>query len=435
MSALKKILKKTLIYLLILEARIALRRHQPKIITVTGSIGKTSTKDAIFSVLSGSFAVRKSDKSFNTEVGVPLTILGLTNAWNSPLGWAKNLMKGLSVALLDKNYPTWLVLEVGADAPGDIASVAKWITPTIAVLTAVPDVPVHVEYFPSPEAVLKEKRALPDAVKKDGLVIIDGDCAHTKKISTTFAPRTVKTYGYDKSNDILISSAFVVYEKTKPVGMDFMITSGDAEVDASTRGVVGKQGGYPIAAAVAVGKFLNIPHETLSTRLRGHEAPKGRMRLLEGIHGSVVIDDTYNASPEAVNAALEALSSITCTGNRIAVIGDMAELGKYTQQAHVETGEYAVSRCDVLCTIGMRAKDMAAAAINAGMKEDAVFEYKHGEWQELIEKLESMITQHDIVLLKGSQFIRLEKVAIHLLKEPGRAKELLVRQDEEWQKR
>lgn len=435
MHIFKKTIKKVFVSLLILEARIVLWRHRPRIVTVTGSIGKTSTKDAIFTVISGSHAVRKSDKSFNTDVGIPLTILGLTNAWNSPIGWAKNLVKGAKVACSSGKYPEWLVLEVGADAPGDIASVASWVRPTVAVLTAVPDMPVHVEYFSSPEAVLKEKRILPDAVGPDGLIVLDGDCKHTNGIAQSFGERSVVRYGYDKKNDVHIATAKVLYEHEIPVGMHYSVAGDDATYQLEMRGILGKQSAYPAAAALAVAKYLQIPAEVATARLCEHEPPKGRMRVLEGIRGSTVIDDTYNASPEAVRAALEALQMVKTKGKKIAILGDMAELGKYAQQAHVEAGQLAQHCADIFITIGMRARDSAFAAQEAGMSENAVFSYKHGEWQTLTEQLLAIIEPHDIILLKGSQFIRLEKVAEHLILDKTRAHELLVRQDDEWRKR
>src|SRR3989338_6438454 len=141
------------VLLLTAQARAVLRKYHPHIIAVTGSVGKTSTKDAIYTVLSSKFFVRKSEKSFNSDVGVPLTILGCKNAWNNPFLWAKNLLEGFALLILKNHYPKWLVLEVGADRPGDIRKLARWLKPDVVVITALPDVPVHVEFFDSPEDV------------------------------------------------------------------------------------------------------------------------------------------------------------------------------------------------------------------------------------------------------------------------------------------
>jgi len=124
----KEIFKKIIIFILILESKLVLLKFKPKIITVTGSVGKTSTKDAIYTALENNLKVRKNQKSFNSEIGTPLTILGLENAWSNPLLWVKNFFLGLFV-IFKKDYPDWLILEVGSDHPGDVRKVGKWLKP------------------------------------------------------------------------------------------------------------------------------------------------------------------------------------------------------------------------------------------------------------------------------------------------------------------
>ncbi|MFA7315355.1 MAG: Mur ligase family protein [Candidatus Paceibacterota bacterium] len=143
-----KIIAKTLVVQIITwQAKMILRRYKPKIIAITGSVGKTSTKDAIFTVLSKFKSVRKSEKSFNSEIGLPLTILGLPNGWNNMYLWLENIARGFWLLMKRHEYPEWLVLEVGAGKPGDITSVAKWLAPDIVVVTRFPDKPVHVEFL------------------------------------------------------------------------------------------------------------------------------------------------------------------------------------------------------------------------------------------------------------------------------------------------
>jgi UDP-N-acetylmuramoyl-tripeptide--D-alanyl-D-alanine ligase len=138
------IFKNIITAILTLEARAVLWRYKPKVIAVTGSVGKTTTKDAIFAVLSPHVHVRKSQKSFNSEIGVPLTILGLESGWRDPLVWLSNIVQGFLLVIIKSDYPSWLVLEVGADRPGDIKNIARWLRPDIAVITAIPEIPVHV---------------------------------------------------------------------------------------------------------------------------------------------------------------------------------------------------------------------------------------------------------------------------------------------------
>ena len=171
----KSIFKKIVVAILEWEAVLVLKKYKPMIVAVTGSVGKTSTKDAIFTVMSSHFFVRKSEKSFNSEIGVPLTILGCNNAWSNPILWVKNIIEGLMLIVLGNHYPKWLVLEVGADRPGDIERIAKWLKPDVVVMTTLPDVPVHVEYFDSPEDVIKEKEYLISALKPKGVLVLNYD--------------------------------------------------------------------------------------------------------------------------------------------------------------------------------------------------------------------------------------------------------------------
>jgi UDP-N-acetylmuramoyl-tripeptide--D-alanyl-D-alanine ligase len=171
----KSILKIVVVSVLTWEAKLVLKKYKPKIVAVTGSVGKTSTKDAIASVLSHFFFVRKSEKSFNSEIGVPLTVLDCPNGWSNPFAWLKNIFEGLALIVLPNHYPEWLVLEVGADRPRDIQNLTRWVKPDIAVITRLSKVPVHVEFFSSPAQVFEEKGRLAEALKRDGTLVLNAD--------------------------------------------------------------------------------------------------------------------------------------------------------------------------------------------------------------------------------------------------------------------
>jgi UDP-N-acetylmuramoyl-tripeptide--D-alanyl-D-alanine ligase len=434
MQYLKAIAKKVVVYLLTVEARILLARFKPKIVAVTGSVGKTSTKDALFSVLSGTYKARKSDKSFNSEIGVPLTVLGLKNPWNNPLEWVKALYEGMVHALFLKEYPEWLVLEVGADHPGDIGRVVRWIHPDVAVLTAVPDVPVHVEFFPSTEAVLKEKCKLINAVKKDGAVIIDGDCVQTAAIAAK-QKGTCRTFGFTDGVSVRVVDAAIVYDDNNmPEGMEYTIATKTAEYHTDIDSMLGAHLALPIAAAVALAEHVHIDVKLVEERLSTHETPQGRMRLLKGEQGTILIDDTYNASPYAAKAALAALRDLEVKGKRIAILGDMSELGKHAGEAHADVGTFAAPIVQELVTIGARARGIAEAAQEAGLAAAHVHAFSQGEWDAVVARVRTVIAPGDAILIKGSQSTRLEKVAVQLLGDLTEALKL-VRQEDEWKKR
>ncbi|MFZ1987832.1 MAG: Mur ligase family protein, partial [Minisyncoccia bacterium] len=153
----KKLLRSITALWLAFLARLVIAKYKPRIVMVTGSVGKTSTKDAVRAALSSRAFVRASEKSYNSEFGVPLTILGSKNPWTDALGWFRVLKEACALLLLPNHYPTILVLEVGADRPGDLAKILRIATPDVVVVTWLPEIPVHVEAYISPEAVREEE--------------------------------------------------------------------------------------------------------------------------------------------------------------------------------------------------------------------------------------------------------------------------------------
>ncbi len=423
--------KYIVVLILTWQARLVLARYKPKIIAVTGSVGKTTTKDTIYTVLSKTLHVRKSEKSFNSEIGVPLTILGCGNAWNSPVGWLKNFIKGMHLIFVGQKYPEWLVLEVGADRPGDIRAIAQWLRPDVSVITAIPDVPVHVEYFDSPDQVAKEKRELAVWLKERGHLIVNGDDARTKAIHDEFRG-VATTFGFGTC-DFRASHDEFAYEGESLVGLRFRVNHSGSSVPVLSLGALGKAPVYAALAALAVAKAVGLDIVSASSALSAHVPPPGRMRLIAGKEGAILIDDTYNSSPIAAHAALETLINIPSAKKRIAILGDMLELGKFSTEEHKKLGRQAAECADLLVTVGFRAKTVATAAREAGLKH--VREYEQGDAEKAGRDLIAELGPKSVVLIKGSQGMRLERAVKQLMAEPERAAEFLVRQEEEWRKR
>ncbi len=433
----KTILKKIVVSILTWEAKLVLKKYKPKIIAITGSVGKTSSKDVIFSVLSHFFFVRKSEKSFNSEIGVPLTILGCPNGWNDPLIWLKNIFEGLALIIVPNKYPKWLVLEVGADAPGDIASITSWIKPDIAVVTRLSKVPVHVEFFPSPESLFQEKGYLVSALKRDGVLILNADDEDVLAFSSLSEGSKTILFGMGSEADVLGSKYEITYEnhdgKKEPVGINFDIEYSGLVEKAEIRGGLGIQQVYPALSAVAVAMSLELPFDKVVASVKTHLPSRGRMRILRGIKNSLIIDDSYNSSPVALFEALNTLKHINVSGRRIAVVGDMLELGTYSSDEHKKAGAQVGEFADLLFTVGIRARGVAEGALNAGMDESKIFQYEDS--REAGKDLEIMIKEGDTILVKGSQGVRMEKVVEEILATPLQKDKLLVRQDAEWKRR
>jgi UDP-N-acetylmuramoyl-tripeptide--D-alanyl-D-alanine ligase len=416
----KNILKKIVTAILIFESKIILKKYKPKIIAVTGTVGKTSTKDAIFTVLSKSIYVRKSEKSFNSEIGVPLTILGCENGWNDPFIWLKNIFVGIDNIIFNAHYPDCLVLEVGADHPGDIQSITKWLKTDISVITKIGDVPVHVEFFSSPEEVLKEKSYLVKALKTDGTLVLYTDDRKASTLSEGVTQKII-SYGISNLSSVRATDVEVVYDNEKlPKGMFFKLNYQDQSIPVRIDGILGSQQIYPLLAGASVGIALDISLKNIVSSFENHEAPRGRMNILKGINSSIIIDDTYNSSPDALREGLHTLASLQVSGKRIAVLGDMLELGQFSHEEHRKAGVLALQSSDLLITVGNRAKGMSANALNFRTSKEAA------------DHVKGIVSEGDVVFVKGSQSMRMERVSKALLQEPEKAPDLLVRQEEEW---
>ncbi len=432
----KQIVKEIIVAILTWEAKAVLRKYKPKIVAVTGSVGKTSTKDAIFTVLSEFYFVRKSEKSFNSEIGVPLTILGCPTGWNNPLLWLKNIAEGLALILLPNVYPKWLVLEVGADRPGDIESITDWLRPDVSVVTRLSKVPVHVEFFENAAAVYREKAFLVKALKKDGVLILNSDDEDVLAFKEFYDGPTLLFGTHSVADVIGTSFALLTDEKQgmkKPSGVSFDVSYKAERGTVEVHGGLGVQQMYPALAGIAVAMSQGLDLKKAIDATKKHHTSRGRMKIVAGIKQTTIIDDSYNSSPVALAEALRTLQDIKTNGRKIAVLGDMLELGAHTTEEHKKAGEQASKTVSTLYTVGVRARGIAEGALVGGMHEENIFQYEDS--QKAGKDLELKLMAGDIVLVKGSQGIRMEKAVEEIMENPEMKESLLVRQDKEWEKR
>jgi len=425
--------KKTLAYILQAESRLVLWKYKPKIIAITGSVGKTSTKDAIYAVISGVSYVRKSEKSFNSELGLPLTVLGCPNGWNNPFVWILNILKGLWLFVWPHKYPKWLVLEVGIGKPGDMKRTALWLKTDVVIITAIGETPAHIEFFDSHKHLVEEKSGLIKTLKKDGLLILNNDDEAVSEMKEKTKNRVV-TFGFKEDSNVRGSGDSIFYtDKGIPDGLIFRADEDGNSLPVVIEGVFGKNHVYASLGALALSSILKFNMLDAVDKLKNYNVPPGRMRLLKGINDSLIIDDTYNSSPFACESALKTLGEVKNSGRKIAVLGDMLELGKHTEEAHKNVGKVVKENVDVLIVVGARAKKIKEGAIETGMNEDKVFEFLDS--REAGEFLKTFVQKNDLVLIKGSQGMRMERAVESILLDKKNKKNLLVRQDEEWKKK
>lgn len=435
-------MKKLVVAILTWSSKRVLKMHKPTVIAVTGSVGKTSTKEAIALVLSSKFSVRTSKKNLNTEIGVPLAILGLGNPMRSVFGWLGVLKTAILAALKkDPNFPSHLVLEFGADRPGDIKHLVELTHPLVGVVTAISH--VHAEQYPSFEALIEEKSELVKGIPPGGLTVLNADEEAVLSMrAKSQAP--VLSYGFgpdaevDGQNYVLETREDASFEAGETLA-DVRFTTHnrrtDDQADVVLKNTIGIHQAYDALAAAAVGLHFGISLTQSAEALRSYTAPPGRLKPIPGIKGCLLLDDTYNAAPSSTKAALEVLKNFHPAENarRIAVLGEMAELGSYSEEQHRQIGwRAAEAEVDLLVCVKEKARDICRGALEAGMKHEQVVEFPNPE--EAGRYLDHEVKKGDIVLIKGSQSSRMEKVTKDLMFDPMRAKELLVRQEAEWLK-
>jgi len=351
------------------------RERQPiPIVGITGNVGKTTAKEAIAAALGARYRVLKTAASFNNEIGVPLTLLALEPSHE--------------VA----------VIEMGFYVPGEIADLCALVRPRVGVITRIPEKPVHFSRTPSVEAIAAGKAELIESLPQEGVALLNADDALVRRL----APRTrAHVVLFGESEDAALRATDV---RTSGIeGLRFTATyegkTADVRLPLPGRHVV-------VAALAALGSAhaLGVPLDEAAIALGTLEQPQHRMEIRRAPR-LVVIDDSYNASPAAVMAALAVLREVR--GRRIAVIGDMLELGALSADAHEEVGREAARSTDILVGVGELARTAVDAAKRAGLRETHVV----ADGAEALVLLKRLQKPDDTILVKGSHSLALDRLA------------------------
>ena len=428
-------LRTILIYILRLLVQKIIKKYNPDVVGITGSVGKTSAKEAIAAVLSSKFNVRWNQKNYNNEIGLPLTIIGIDHTPGQSLfGWARVFIQALKLLFIRSiDYPEVLVLEMGADKPGDIKYLTDIAPCKVGVLTAIAH--AHTEYFKTLKKIAQEKRTIISHLKNDGFAILnfDYDLVMENRNKTS---AEVITYGFKDGADLRASDVnLIVDEKTgAPTGLNFKISFKGNIVPAFLPGVVAEHLIYAPLAGMAAGLVFGINLVEAIEAIKNIKPLAGHMRVVHGIKNTLIIDDTYNSSPEATKSALYTLTKIVTRpgAEKYAVLADMLELGGETENAHREVGmKVAELGVDYLVTVGEASKITAQAAQDYGLDEHCIAKFATA--LEAGKFLQEKIEEGDLVLIKGSQSMRMERAVKEIMAEPLKAGELLVRHGSEWE--
>lgn len=402
---------------------IKLARTKPTIIGITGSFGKTTTKEAVYEVLKTHWRVYRNPKSLNTEIGLLLAVLEQPSGFRSPIKWAKVLLKAIVNAFAGRAYD-FLILEYGADKPGDIDHLVNMVKPDVAIITHIAAVHQAEGQFKNAAAVFEEKKKLVTRLGKTDVAILNSEDGFLKNLKGELA---AKTFWFGRGGDIFADNL-----KNTTSGFSATLHRGREHFDV-VFSVTGSFNIYTFLPALLCGLLHGVTLEEGVQALQNFKLPPGRMSIIPGKNGAAILDSSYNASPETMKQALELLKDFP--GKRkIAVLGNMNELGDCTEETHREVARHIGSWLDQLITVGDFAKIIAEECLKKGFPKTRIKILSSAEEAGdflLSEKL----AKGDVILFKGSQnLVRLERAVKMLMARPEDAKKLLCRQEEEWER-
>jgi len=357
-------------------AKAVLDEREVKVVGITGSIGKTTTKEFTAALLAQKFRVLKSEGNFNNHLGLALTLLRIGPEHEAA------------------------VLEMGMSALGEIRSLTEIAPPDVAVITNIG--PVHLEFLKTMENIAAAKKEILDGMNKDGQAVLNGDDPYVEKIAQGWTGRKLY-FGFSSGCDIRI-------EHLERLGYDgFKL---DLIYENNRRRIrfpfLAESYIYDLLAALGVARSFSLPFEKIEDVIKNFKPYAQRGVLLRLDRNIAVIDDSYNSNPRALEAALRGFSTLPAR-RRVAVLGDMLELGDTSVHLHKEAGEQATrTGWDILVTVGPQGRFIVEGARSAGLSPDRIFSFATSE--EAADGILALLRESDLVLVKGSRGIQTEKI-------------------------
>lgn len=349
-------------------------RFKIPVIAVTGSNGKTTTKDLTAAALSFLGEIQKTSANYNNEIGVPLTLLGISEKSKAA------------------------VVEIGMRGLGQIKNLSKIVQPNIGIVTNVSE--THIEILKSMENIAKAKGELVEAIPEGGTIILNADNKFTADMKKLAKPGVkIITYGIENSAD-LMAEKIMIKDSSTEFCLKYNGKTFDFEIP-----LVGRHNVSNSLAAVAAGLTCGISVENIRKGFSALSASKMRFEVIRR-NGITIINDAYNASPASMRAAIQTVSEIY-DGKKIAVLGDMLELGEISEKVHYEIGsELAENNFDTLITLGELGKFIAKGAKDAGLKNI----FTTSTHEKAAEKILEIIQEGDTILFKASHGMHMEKI-------------------------
>ncbi|HWQ60154.1 MAG TPA: UDP-N-acetylmuramoyl-tripeptide--D-alanyl-D-alanine ligase [Candidatus Fimivivens sp.] len=412
--------------LLAFMAGAVLRKYKPLVVGVTGSVGKSSAKEAAALVLSGSMRTRKSEGNFNNEVGAPLTILGVGTGGSPLMRMFSAAVRFPFLIIFPIPYPKALVLEMGIDRPGDMAAMLRIVPARIGILTTIGE--SHLEYFGSVGNIAKEKGKLIASLPADGFAVVNAD---DERVLGTGKKTKAVVLSYGFASGATVRADHLLLQDTDDgIGSSFKLNYDGKSIPVRLPGVIARHHVADALAGAAVGIAAGMHLVDIAKRLEAYAPLPGRLRFIAGRDGIGLLDDTYNASPVSVRAALSTLREIPAR-RKVVALGDMLELGAGSEEAHRElAADILASGTELAILVGRHMRTLGETLLSGGMPRGAVLLFPDPDSAALI--VREVLHEGDLVLVKGSQGLRMEKVSEALLRSPDDSKILLCRQSAAW---
>ena len=361
-------------------------KHPIPLIAVVGSNGKTTTKEIIATLLEGSFRVLKTSGNRNNLVGLPLTLLDLGPEHNMA------------------------VVEMGMNLKGEIKRMTEIANPDVGLITNISE--AHLEGLGTFEELIKAKGDLWDTMRPNGVIVVNRDDLNVMKLAERYPGRKV-TFGLEVTSDVMAKELSI--EGSEGVKFTLTLRGGEVEVFFPMMGITSI---YNALAGTAVASVFGVQREKIKERLEGFKPFSMRMEIIRVSNGATIINDAYNANPKSMELALKSLSEVKEAERGIAVLGDMLELGQFSDEAHARIGEKVASfGVDLLFTLGERAEIIAQKARQAGLNEDRVVVSR--DHRDLLLRLKKTVKRGDWILVKGSRAMSMEKIVLGLMGEEG----------------
>lgn len=395
-------------------AILTIKKYKPGIIGIAGAAGKTSAKEAIFSVMRGVRRTRAAQSGGPNEIVFLLAILGVSEYRPSFGFWLKVFFKSLIQLAIKFPYPEVLVLEYSIDRPGGMRDLLNIARPQIGVLTNLGPLPPQLEFFDGPEEVFREVARLIEALPALGFAVLNADDPDVMKMKERTRAHVV-TYGFSSVAEFSVTGFEYRRTEGRLSGVAFKIDHSGSFVPIRSDGTIGRGAAYAIAAAAAVGAVFGAHLVKVAEAVSYFSLPQHSSALLSGELSTTIIDDSFNAAPISMKLAFETIAECGRV-RKIGVVGEMTGLGKYAVAAHEEVGKQAAHIFDFLIVVGPRARFIADAAIKSGMSRRNVFRAESAD--DAIITIKKILKRRDIVLVKGSAPLRLDRVVAELQVKP-----------------